>query len=257
MKRSTLRIPGLLAAGGLVLAANGAYAQDAETADGWAFTAAPYLWVTGLSGTVGVGDATADVDMSFSDIMENFDIGAMGVFEARRGKLGFVTDLSYVSLSVASDTPRGFFANGVTAGVDSLMWTAMAEYRVVDTPDGTVDALAGFRLFSVHNEIAIDGNRFLDDQDGALTQTWVDPMIGVKGRLNLSPEFYLTGWAMIGGFGVSSDFTYDILAGAGYAFSDSVSAVIGYRVSGVDYSSDDFTYDTVQQGPVIGLVFSF
>lgn len=57
MKRSTLRIPGLLAAGGLVLAANGAYAQDAETADGWAFTAAPYLWVTGLSGTVGVGDA--------------------------------------------------------------------------------------------------------------------------------------------------------------------------------------------------------
>jgi hypothetical protein len=256
MKRLDLRLPGVLAAAGLALAANGARAQDAA-ADGWTFTAAPYLWVTGLSGTVGAGGTTADVDMSFSDIMENFDIGAMGVFEARRGKFGFFTDVSYVSLSAESDTPRGFFANGVSVGVDSLMWTAMGEYRVVDTPDATVDALAGFRLFSVHNELAIDGNRLLDDQDASLTQTWVDPMIGVKARFNLSPDFYATGWAMVGGFGVSSDITWDVMAGVGYAFSESISAVIGYRVSGVDYSSDDFTYDTVQQGPVVGLVFTF
>jgi hypothetical protein len=251
------RILAPLAAGALVVAASGAYAQD-TAADGWTFTAAPYLWVTGLSGTVGVGETTADVDMSFSDIVQNLDIGVMGVFEGRQGKLGVFTDLSYVSLSVEADPPRrGFFTNGLDAGVDSLMWTALGEYRIVDTPDGSVDALAGFRLFSVRNTLEIDGNRILDDRSGELTQTWVDPMIGVKGRVDLSPEFYATGWAMIGGFGVSSDFTYDLLAGVGYSFDESISAVIGYRVSGVDYSSDDFTYDTVQQGPVVGIVFSF
>ena len=29
--------------------------------------------------------------------------------------------------------------------------------------------------------------------------TWVDPMIGAKGRINLGRGFYLTDWAMIGG----------------------------------------------------------
>ncbi|ESY65256.1 MULTISPECIES: hypothetical protein [Mesorhizobium] len=48
-----------------------------------------------------------------------------------------------------------------------------------------------------------------------------------------------------------------MLIGAGYQFTDSFSGVLGYRASGVDYSNGGFTYDVVQQGPIIGAVFRF
>ena len=47
------------------------------------------------------------------------------------------------------------------------------------------------------------------------------------------------------------------MGGAGYQFTDSFSAVIGYRAAGVDYENDGFVYDVVQQGPIIGAVFRF
>src|SRR5262245_1758556 len=51
---------------------------------GWTFTVAPYFWATGLKGDIGVGRLPeVDVDLSFSDIMEHFDIGVMGTAEAR------------------------------------------------------------------------------------------------------------------------------------------------------------------------------
>ena len=40
-----------------------------------------------------------------------------------------------------------------------------------------------------------------------------------------------------------------VAAAIGYRFSDTVSAVAGYRALGVDYSNDGFLFDVVQQGP--------
>ena len=85
----------------------------------------------------------------------------------------------------------------------------------------------------------------------------IDPLVGAKGRFDLTSRFYLTGWAMVGGFGVSSDFMWDAWGGIGYEFNDTFSTVIGYRGTGVDYENDGFEYDVIQQGPVIGGVIRF
>ena len=45
-------------------------------------------------------------------------------------------------------------------------------------------------------------------------ETWVDPVIGLRGRLNMTEKFYLSGWAMVGGFDVSSKFMWDVFGGA-------------------------------------------
>ena len=78
----------------------------------------------------------------------------------------------------------------------------------------------------------------------------------MKGRCPINPQFYLTSWALIGG-GASSDLVWDVMGGVGYQFTDSFSAVIGYRAAGVDYANDGFVYDVVQQGPILGAVFRF
>ncbi|POH31963.1 hypothetical protein ATY30_11145 [Sinorhizobium americanum] len=54
-----------------------------------------------------------------------------------------------------------------------------------------------------------------------------------------------------------ADLDWDVAAAIGYRFSDTVSAVAGYRALGVDYSNDGFLFDVVQQGPILGLVVKF
>ena len=88
------------------------------------------------------------------------------------------------------------------------------------------------------------------------TETWADPIGGLKARVSITPQLYLTSWGLIGG-GVSADLVWDVMGAVGYQFTDSFSAVVGYRAAGVDYENDGFVYDTVQQGPIIGAVFRF
>jgi hypothetical protein len=47
------------------------------------------------------------------------------------------------------------------------------------------------------------------------------------------------------------------MAGVGYKWKESISAVIGYRALGVDYSNGSLTNDIVEPGPILGVVFRF
>ncbi len=262
MKTRILLAVGLFAFGpiGVAAAADpiypGAESVEYKDASGWTFTVAAYGWLAGLKGNVGAGGRTAHVDASIGDVLSNFDIGVMGLAEARYQRFGVFTDFNYVRLSASSDTPFGALASSADLTVHSLMWTAAAEYRVVETPEASVDAFAGFRLYSLKNELDFNGPGALAGVSLSDQQTWADPIVGLKARYSITPQLYLTGWGMVGG-AVSADVTWDVMAAAGYQFSDKFSAVLGYRASGVDYEKDGFVYDTVQQGPLIGAVWRF
>lgn len=225
--------------------------------DEWSFTLAPYLWGAGLHGDVAqFGLPEIEVDASFGDIIKNFDMGAMAVAEARNGRFSLFGDFLYLKLGADKDTPRGILADSAQADITSLMVTAGAGYSVLSSDRGNLDLLAGARLWSAETKISLDGG-LLGDKSVSDDATWVDPLVGVKGRFDLSNDFYLTGWGMIGGFGVSSDLMWDVMGGVGYSFSDSFSVVAGYRALGVDYKNDGFVYDVVQDGPILGGVFRF
>jgi hypothetical protein len=162
----------------------------------------------------------------------------------------------YVKISGSTGTPFGVLADSVSVDTESLAFTAAPEYRIVEAPRGSLDLMAGMRVWSVDTELSFSGG-LLDGVSGSDGDTWVDPLVGAKGRFDLTSNFYLTGWAMIGGFGVSSDLMWDGLGGLGYQFNDTFSAVLGYRGTGVDYEKDGFEYDVIQHGPVIGGVFRF
>jgi hypothetical protein len=234
----------------------GAETVAVEDPSGWTFTVAPYGWLAGIEGDVGAGGSTTHVDASIGDILSNFDIAVMGVAEARYERFGLFTDLMYVKLSTSGDTPLGILASSVDFTTQSLTWTAAAEYRLLDQPDASVDAFAGFRLFSLKNELDFNPPGLIGGLALSQTETWADPVVGLKGRVSINPQLYLTSWALIGG-GASSELLWDVMGGAGYQFTDSFSAVVGYRAMGVDYENGGFVYDTVQQGPILGAVFRF
>jgi len=65
----------------------------------------------------------------------------------------------------------------------------------------------------------------------------------------------------IGGFGIGSDFAWQIQAYAGYRFSKLFHITAGYRVISLDYKTGEgenrFLYDINTFGPVIRFGFNF
>jgi len=230
---------------------------ETTTDSGWTFAFAPYLWAAGMKGDIGqFGLPEVEVDLSFLDILNHFDIGVMGVGEARHDRFGFLTDLMYIKLSAGSGVdPKGPINADIDLTAETFTTLGAAEYRLIDEEGGTLDALAGARVWWVSTDLDYSG--VVINASGSDSDSWVDPIVGLRGRLNLSPEFFLTSWGMIGGFGVSSDFTWDVMGGLGYEVSDSISLVAGYRGLGVDYKHDGFVFDVVQDGPILGAVFRF
>jgi hypothetical protein len=136
------------------------------------------------------------------------------------------------------------------------MVTGYGGYSIFDTEDVRVDLIGGARFWSVNTEFEVDFNTLADRNfdDGA---SWVDPLAGVKMRLDVTEDVYISSWGMIGGFGVGSELMWDVMAGAGYSFTEHFDVFAGYRAVSVDYSDDGFVYDIVQQGPVMAGVFRF
>ena len=244
----------------------------------WRFTLAPYAWGVGLSGDIGLfGKGPVDVDIPFSDILENLDFAAMGVAEAHNGTWGVLVDLNYTSLSADKSRSRALERDileqfaveaqvNASADIKEFIGTFMGQWRAVDSDQMIVDVMAGARYWNIENDIDVKGTlagggplglsitKELSGSDGA---SWVDPMVGVKSRIDTDTAFYFTGWGMVGGFGIGSDFNWDVMGGVGYEWTDHFSTVLGYRALGVDYEDDGFVYDVVQQGVALGAVFNF
>jgi len=253
-----------LALGVLVLTATSGRAADMafdeevfveQAVPGWTFTLAPYFWMAGMKGDVAsFGAPPVNVDIDFSEILDNLDFSLMTVAGARYGRFSVVSDFLFLKLSPESVTPFGVLANTVQLTSKTLEFTAMGGFALVDAPGGRLDVVAGARVWWVENRISIQGG-FLNGLWRQDSEVWVDAMAGLRGRANLTENVYLTGWAL--GGGGSSDSAWDVMGGVGYAFNDRISGVVGYRAMGVDYQDGPFVFDVTMQGPILGAVIRF
>ena len=185
-----------------------------------------------------------------------------GAGEIRYDKFGFFYDVYYIDLEgddSKSIGPKGRIDFGVDAGVSVLLATMAGTYRVFENETSHIDALAGLRVWDIDVTLNVDANigplgsaEKIGDGD-----TWVDPVIGVKGGTAISDNVYLKGWAMVGGFGAGSDFMWDVFGGVGYDFNDWISAFAGFRGNGVDYKKGSFEWDVTMYGPMLGLGVKF
>ncbi len=231
----------------------------------WTFTVAPYFWMAGINGKTGIfGRDPVEVDENFSDVIQDFEFGGMAVMELNNGTWGVLADVMYSKTdtdgsvtSLISGVPTA-----LSADVESSVFTGtlMGEYRIYSQPTATIDVMAGARVWDVNTDLDITlsaGGAPLADFSGSDGSTWVDPMVGFKGRYNIDDKWFVNGWGMVGGFGAGSDITWDVMAGVGYQYNEWLSLAVGYRALGVDYSHDGFVYDIVEHGPILGTIMKF
>jgi opacity protein-like surface antigen len=241
--------------------------ESAETANKWQFEITPYFLAAAMNGTNGVGGVSVDIDMGFDDIWNNLDAGLMGMFEARKGPWTFAFDAVYFRLKDEQTKSWTGPAGNVTvkgdveATMTQQLYTGWVGYRLMDN-NTKLDLTGGVRHTIVENEFNIvlnsSGNLFpggTRNLEGR--QSWSDPIIGARVATPFSKKWSVYGYGDIGGFGVGSDITYQLLGGIRWQISKIVSAKLAYRYLYQDYEDDGFIWDMSYHGPMLGVGFTF
>jgi hypothetical protein len=211
-----------------------------------------YLWFSGLQGNVGARGFVAPVNVGFSEIFDQLNIGLMSVMDVRRKRIGLLTDLVFISLSSDQKaTPVGGVFSGFTANAKTFFVDPEVYFRVLDRDRGSVDLVGGARFWRLDNSLVLLQGSAQAATAGQ-TQSWVDPVLGARFRLNLKKGFFATLKGDAGGFGVGSQQTWQVYTGIGKEFKQKFSLQAGYRYLDVDYTNGGFLYDTHMSGLIAG-----
>ena len=230
----------------------------------WSAEITLYGWAIGTNGTVQTFPRVPPVhaNVGFNELLKNLDGGIMLSASAIADRYVFFGDLIYAKVSPKKNfriDPRYDLSGTMTLDLNDFMGLAAGGYRVYSDPTTSLDLLIGARVFSVGTSVnfALDaGSRQLADAQLAdRTKTWVDGVVGARAVYKLTDNVRLTGIAFVGG--LSSKYEWDVFASIGYDFTKNWSAFVGYRALGVNYRSDGFIYDVVQQGPLVGITARF
>lgn len=266
--------------------AQAAYAADAtlpeepapqvEERPAWAMQITPYMWAAGLEGDISPfrRAPTIEVEKSFSDVLDDLNFGGFVNIWGRYERFVFSGDVMYVDTTdshgagplpalqipgLGVPIPPGA---DVDAKVDTkqFMATLQGGYRVIETPQFTLDALVGARFWYISTDVSVTASHpAIGTRSASHGESfgWVDPVIGARVFLPVTDKLSLQAQADIGGFGAGSDLTWSALATVNYTFTDHLSASVGYKVLSVDYDHGGHVYDTRLAGPVLGMTYRF
>lgn len=261
---SAKAVKSILALGALIVLLSAHTGQAATQEGDFRFTLAPYAWLTSFNGTIGVRGAQTTVNASFTDLSQYLNIAAMlhadMIYKDTFGLLG---EINYSQL--------GDQASGKRVSLDGRMGLFLSDiaafYRlgtVALGKDGScptsLDLLAGARIWSLglnlNTDNVLGGGRTVFKQ-----KSWVDPVIGARAQFSITDKWSFNLRGGVGGFGISSAFTWDAMALVGYTFWEHGTVLLGYRAVGVNHTEGSgknyFKFDTTLNGPILALAFTF
>ncbi|WP_146141319.1 outer membrane protein [Stenomitos frigidus] len=261
----------------------------------WQFLVEPYLFVPfDVKADITVRGRKASLEAGLGELFELDRIFAASLrLEARKNRLGFIVDGSYLSVGkdgnldvtipAAALRPYGINTDvnlnaGVSANVHQGVLDLAVFYRVIDQSLGrnpgsnpyprlTAEPILGVRLNWLGQEIDVGSIRIgginIPNQDVKLSAFFAEPMLGFRAGLELSDRWGVGIRADVSGFNINADrdFTWNLLIGTQYRLSSKVALQLAYRFTKFEYQdgkgTDRLGLDLRQQGLWLGAVFSF
>lgn len=211
----------------------------------WIFSLRPYFFLSGLTGLVTVSPVTIPLNSSFSDLLNHVKLGGFLNFTAEKGQWGTSGDFQYINLY-----GTGSGAVDVALDLKNVIGEVDVFYRPVRSP--SLRFLAGVRIYSLTQTFTLER---LDIP--SVSATMVDPVIGAYGAWELSDRWDFELRGDIGGFGVSSEFTYQVMGLFHWDISNTLAIPFGYRVLGYNIMQGDVQMDTRMSGMMLGLDIRF
>lgn len=243
-------------------------AETVEEPDrGWHIVISPYIWGASLSGKTGVANLTSDVDVPFSETLENLDFALMGMIDVTNGEWGGFVDGQYVSAS----QDRDLLSRELEIKLTQTNIAGGLYYRVYEHALGGNTVYGNPRVFALEPTAGVRWNQMKVRLDvGAFSaekkKEWTDPFLGVRLHADLDERWNIFAEGDVGGFDVGSKLSVNAQAYLGYRttfFNQPTILRAGYRVYYTEYESDDFTgrskfrWDVTQHGPVVGFSMRF
>jgi len=230
---------------------NSSQPAPASSTDEWHFRFSPYFWIAGLNGRAGIGNLEVKVDSGLTDPNVHLNFGFMGTLEARRDKLIVLTDLQYSNLGTERPNP-GILFSSAEAKFKTFVLDPEVGYRVAENQEKgrAVDILGGVRYWHLRTELNFAAG-VLSARSATASRGWADAVVGVRGRMNLTPKLFILGKGDVGGGGAKID--YQLFGAFGFQISEKVALLGGYRGMHVNYHKDNFLFDTTIHGPIFGL----
>ena len=229
----------------------------AQRTDESYFRITPYLWMLGLDGTTAVLGDDADVDASFSDILDVLNIALSVNMEWNtQSNWFFVLDPMWADLEMDFAVPSPPAPLPITGKVEIELIIA--------------DALVGY---SVNENFGVyAGARYYDQDitivpDGAapsigLGDDWTDFLLGVRAAGALNDKWHMAG-RLDGAVGGDSDSAWyaQFVFSRIFGKNDNMHLDLGWRYYDVDYVSGSgvslFKWDVAHSGPVVGWSWEF
>ena len=222
------------------------YAEESDSNGDWDFSFAPmYLWAVSIDGDQTVKGIKVDLDVPFSDIFDNLNGALTFHFEGlHKQRWGFFSDLNYINLEM-DDGP-------VDIDFTEILFELAGFYRITEGAHA-IDGLGGLRYSSMEVDLNLPFPLPGVDQ----RKDWVDPYLGLRWQWKFAEKWGSRLRGDIGGFGIGSDITYNLVGLIDFKPWKHVGLFGGYRVLYQDYSTgsgkNKFAFDATMHGPALGL----
>jgi hypothetical protein len=185
-------------------------------------------------------------------------MAAMLYLEAKYNEWAITSDLVYMNLQ-KDVTPTRLIRSG-TVTLKQTIWEVAGLYRVIPY----LEVGIGGRLNVLSTDLDAERNVLPEGSEkltGHHSVTFFDPILITRLTYNINGEWLFQFRGDLGGFGVGSDFTWQLQGYAGYRFSELFQLSAGYRILSTDYDKgdyeDQFIFNVNEFGPVIRFGFNF
>jgi len=261
-----------------------------ETPPDWQFRIGLPGWLAGVSGESGVKGVVDAADVSFDQLLNHlthFPIALSADVRYRRWEFfGFG---QYIEVGTSATLP-GLLFTDADVHIKNGLLQGFLGYRLINCDKAMLSFFAGARYTYLGGDLSIFDNgdarlvrlrellgirKRLDFSDST---GWVDPVIGMRGKVKIWKAISLYAEGDVGGFDANSDtafelrrqgpsivrapvdstdWSYEVQGGLEVQLTRSIWTQLGWRYLKYDYRKEGFTQRTELNGPFLQTGINF
>jgi opacity protein-like surface antigen len=261
-----------------------------ETPPLWEVRIGAPAWLAGLSGDSGVKGVVDSVDVSFDQLVRHLTHFPVALsINARYQRWEFWVDGQYIEVGTSATLPGLLFTNA-NVHIKNALAEGFVGYRLINCDNTNLTLFAGARWTYLQGDLSIFDNgdarlvilrellgipKRLDFSDSI---DWVDPVVGMRGRVKIWKATKLFAEGDVGGFEAnadtafelhregltvrresvdSTDWSYQVAGGLEFQLTRNIWTQVGWRYMKYDYRKAGFTDRIALNGPFLQTGMNF
>src|SRR5437588_7861349 len=247
-------------------------------------------WMAGISGDSGVKGLVASSDVKFTQLLKHLTHFPVALsVNARYRRWEFWVDGQYIEVGTSATLP-GLLFTDANVHIKNALAEGFVGYRLINCDNANLTLFAGARWTYLMGDLSI-----FDNGDASLVRLrellgirkrldfsdsidWVDPVIGLRGRVKIWKAAKLFAEGDVGGFNAnadtafelrregrtirresvdSTDWSYQVAGGLEIQLTRQIWTQVGWRYMKYDFKKNGFTDKNEMNGPFLQTGLNF